>query len=252
MMAAVAAFLLWSYVNTADERARADAEPVEVWVSSGAIPQGMTMETALARDLIELAQVPSVNRPADAIVTLEQISGLATLYPVLSQVVLQQGMWGDPTSIEANFDVDEGQVALSLQVGVPEGVSGFLDQGDQIGIIAHIDAQLPSSGVALGPDGGVVTATEPQEVSVTTSQYVTDAEVLAVGQRVDATPGEAGGNSAESQPVGQVLVTVSVSPEDAERLVFATNEGAVYFTLLPDGGESGDTPGTQFDTLFDR
>lgn len=250
VLALVAAFLLWRYVSAADQRAQEGAELVDVFVATGGIPEGMTAQTAVSNRLIELDQLPSDNRPDTAITTYDEISGMAALAPIQDGAILQTGQFGDPTIADADFKLEEGQVAISLQAGIPEGVSGFLDQGDQVGIIAHIGAPLATSEVVLGPDGAPVIATAQPEVDVvTTSKYVTSAEILAIGQRIISTDDE--GNQAEGvETGGQVLVTLSVTPTDAERLVFANNEGIMHFTLLPEGEELGDTPGATFDNLF--
>lgn len=251
VLAIVAAFLLWRYVSAADQRAQEGAELVDVFVAIQGIPEGTTAQTAVANQLIELDQVPSVNRPDSAITTLEEIFGLAAIAPIQDGAILQAEMFGDPTIADADFDLVEGQVAISLQVGIPEGVSGFLNQGDRVGVIAHIDAQPATADVVPGPDGGVVAATQQPEIDITTSKYLTDGDVLAIGQRVITTDAE--GNQADQvDQTGQVLVTLAVTPEAAEQLVFANNEGIMHFTLLPEGGELGDTPGTTYDTLFGR
>jgi len=251
VLALVAAFLLWRYVNAADQRALEGAELVDVFVAVGGIPEGTTAQTAVSNRLIELDQLPSDNRPDTAITTLDEISGLAALAPIQDGAILQSGQFGDPTIADADFKLEEGQVAVSLQVGIPEGVSGFLDQGDTVGVIAHIDAQLANANVELGPDGSPVVSTAQPEVDTTTSKYLTAAEILAIGQRIISTDAE--GNQAEGvETGGQVLVTLSVTPTDAERLVFANNEGIMHFTLLPEGEELGETPGTTYDTLFNQ
>ena len=74
-------------------------------------------------------------------------------------------------------------------------------------------------------------------------------EVLAIGRRVISQDAE--GNQQDTvEQTEQVLATLAVEPALAERLTFAYNEGILHFTLLPEGGEIGQTPGATFDTLF--
>jgi Flp pilus assembly protein CpaB len=63
-----------------------------------------------------------------------------------------------------------------------------------------------------------------------------DVEVLAVGRRV-VQEGED-----QVQQTEQVLMTLALEPEDAERLVFAYNNGSLHFTLLPPESEDPDDP----------
>jgi Flp pilus assembly protein CpaB len=93
---------------------------------------------------------------------------------------------------------------------------------------------------------------EPTQ-SVVTQYLLQDVEVLAVGRRV-VTEGED-----QVQQTEQMLMTLALDPEDAERLVFAWNNGTLHFTLLPPEVEGSEipilerpveTPGRSFDTIF--
>lgn len=253
VLALVAAVLLWRYVRAADQRALEGATIVDVFVATAGIAEGTTTQTAVQQDLIEVDQVPNDVRPPGAVTNIEDLNGLAAAAPIQPGAILQLGMFADPTELATQFrELREGEVAISLQVGIPEGVAGNLSQGDQVAIITHIDAQLATTTVTTGPDGGVIEATEQPEVSVTTSQYLTDAEILSVGQRVATTTAEGETAPQNQQDTGSTLVTLAVTLEDAERLVFANNEGIFHFTLLPEGAELGDTPGVTFDSLFPR
>lgn len=249
-LAAAGAFVLWRYVAAADQRASEDARLVDVWVASGGIPAGTTAQAAFSQQLIVADQLPEVNRPPGAITNLDQIRDLAAVGQILEGTVLQVGQWDDPTMADVDLGVPEDRVALSLQVGIPQGLSGYLAQGDRVGLIAHIDAAPSTTATDIGPDGNPTEVAVESEVSETRAGFlVRDAEVLAVGRRVVVT--DAQGNPADQvQQTDQVLATLAVTPQDAEKLVFASNEGQLYVTLLPPSGNLADTPGATFDDLF--
>lgn len=249
VLALVAAFLIWRYVGAADQRAQVDAELVDVYVATGSIPEGLTAQNANQQGLIEIDEVPTANRPDTAVTNLGDIAGLVSGGTIPAGAFIQTDQWVESTLAGADLDVDEGLVGVSLQVGIPEGLSGYLAPGDDVAIISHIDAQLQTTEVTEGPDGGVITASEVPEVTVTKSQFVGAGEVLTIGRRVISQDAE--GNQDDSvQQTEQVLATVAVEPAVAERLVFAYNEGLLHFTLLPEGGQLADTNGATFDTLF--
>ncbi|MBY5162896.1 Flp pilus assembly protein CpaB [Salsipaludibacter albus] len=252
VLALIAAFLIWRYVNTADQRAQEGAELVDVFVASGGIPEGTTAQSAVSQNLIELDQVPTDVRPENAITSLEQISGLAATADIEPGSFIQQGQWGDPTIIDADFEVPEGLVAISLQVGIPEGLSGYLTQGDRVAVIAHIQAPPSTTSTTIGPDGNPVEETvEDAELDTTRAEFVArDGVVLTVGQRTIATNEEGTQEDEIQTDEALVLATVAVTPEDAEKLVFSSNEGLLHFALLPETGELPDTPGRTFDDLF--
>lgn len=250
VLAAVAVFAIWRYVDGLREEAFQDAELVEVFVSKGIIPAGTRAEAAINQGLIERDEIPTANRPEGAITSLDQISGLAAIDRILTGEVIQRASFGDPTTSAVNFEVPEDLQAISLEVGIPPGVAGYIQVGDHISVIAHIAAPPPTEPV-IGPDGNVVQPTTPTDAATETrSQFVVqDVEVLAVGRRVVVT-NEQGQTQDQVQQTESVLVTVAVDADQAERLVFSLNEGSLYFTLLAEGYEPGPTTGRTFDNLF--
>lgn len=242
-------FLLWRYVAAADQRAQEGAVLTDVFIATGGIPQGTTAQAAVQNDLIVLDQVPAANVPQGAVSRLEQISGQVATAAILPGEVIQTARFGDPTLANAVVDIPPDRVAMSLQVGVPEGVAGYLTPGDRIGVIGHlaVDAQDPP---VVGPDGEVIGGGGVDSQASFESNYVaTDVEVLAVGQRVIGTD-QAGNEVDQVQQTELVLVTVAVTPADAERLTFMHYQGQMYFTALPEGFEVPDTQGQDAESVF--
>lgn len=251
VLAGIATFAIYQYVDGLREEAFQEAELVEVYVASEVIPAGTAAETVVSRGLVEVDDIPREDRPNNAITSLDQIQGLVTLDRVLPGEVIQAGRFGDPASAGATgFEIPEDRQAISIEVGVPPGVAGFIRPQDRISVIAHIAAPAPAE-VVLGPDGTPVEPAQAGDAAEETrSQFVVqDIEVLAVGRRV-VTTNEQGQTQDQVQQTESILTTVAVTDEDAERLVFALNEGSLYFTLLPEGYESAQTPGRTFDDLF--
>ena len=252
VLAGVATFAIFRYVDGLRNEAFQEAELVEVYTATGLIPAGTNASAAINQGLIEVADVPREDRPDNAITSLEQVQGLVTLDRILPGDVIQAARFGDPaTAAAAGFEIPEGLQAISVEVGIPPGVAGFIRPQDQISVIAHIAAPAPTD-VTLGPDGQPLEATGTDAAAETRSQFVVQGiDVLAVGRRV-VTTNEQGQNQDQVQQTESVLVTVAVTDEQAERLVFALSEGSLYFTLLPEGYEPQDTPGRTFDNLFAR
>lgn len=252
MLAGVATFAIFQYVDGLRDEAFREAELVEVYVASETIPAGTAAQTVISQGLVEVADVPREDRPSNAITSLEQIQGLVSLERVLADEVIQAGRFGDPaTAAATGFEIPEDRQAISLEVGIPPGVAGFIRPQDHISVIAHIAAPAPSD-VVLGPDGAPVetAAQEGDAAQETRAQFVVqDVEVLAVGRRV-VTTNEQGQTQDQVQQTESILATLAVTDQDAERLVFALNEGSLYFTLLPEGYEPEETPGRTFDDLF--
>jgi pilus assembly protein CpaB len=240
VLALIATAAITMYIRGIEARAFDDAEMVEVFVAQEEIPAGITAGSASEAGAIDREDRPRVSVPAGAIASLEEIAGLVTADPILQGEVLVRGRWVDPADARATgIEIPEGFEAISVQVGIPPGVAGFIRAGDEVSLIATLTGAAPDE---EDDEDGVDQADE------TRSQYLLQGiEVLAVGQRVATA--EDGDDIQEG--TGQVLMTVALEPADAERLVFAIENASLYFTLLPEDAEPADTPGRTFGNLFD-
>jgi pilus assembly protein CpaB len=257
ILAAIAAWALLSYVRGVEARTQEDFEPVDAFVAIETIVAGTSAEAATAAGQIEARSIPQVAVPDNAIGTLTQIEGLVAVVDILPGEVIIADRFGDAvaeTTQRGLREIPPGAEAISVEVTVPQGVAGFINAGDQVSIIAELI--LPGDDPA--PDDEADEATEEADAAdLPLAQYLLqDVEVLAVGRRL-AQVGEDGED--QVQTTEQVLMTLALVPADAEKLVFANNNGVLYFTLLPP--ESPDpeveaperpiaTPGRTFDNIF--
>lgn len=244
VLAGVATYAIWNYVQGLEEQAFEDAELVEVFVAQDEIAEGLSAGAAEEAGLIDRDTIPNRNVPDGAITTLEQIDGLVAGSDISRNEVIVEGRFVDPDEVaEAVLDIPEDFEALSVQVGIPPGVAGFIRPGHEVSLIATVES--PEL-VDEEPDDPDDPDAEPEASELRTQYLLQNIQVLAVGQRVATEEGddvEEGG--------GSVLLTVALEPEDAERLVFAIETASLYFTLLPDDAEPADTPGRTIDDLFD-
>lgn len=125
--------------------------------------------------------------------------------------------------------IPSGRRAFALPTD--DGVAGLIHPNDWVDVIATFD---------LGTEA---------QVKRTTMTLVEGAQVLAVGSSVaDLLPqkkqkGERSGifseqTTAVSKPRG--LITIAVTPTEAQKLAFAVQSGAVAFAVAPFGGEQSD------------
>lgn len=251
VLAGVATFSIFQYTQGLRDEAFEEADLVEVFVAKGVIPAGTSAGAALSQGLIERGDLPREDLPNGAITATDQIQGLVTLDRILTGEVILRPRFGDPaTAAATGFEIPEGLMAMAIEVQVPPGVAGFVKPQDHISVIAHVEVpEVPDP--VIGPDGTLTQppATEDGPVATRSQFVVQDIEVLAVGRRVVTTNAQ-GQNQDQVTQTESVLVTVAVTDQDAERLVFSLSEGSLYFTLLSEGYEAQDTPGRTFDDLF--
>lgn len=241
VLAAVATVAITTYVRGIEQRAFDDAELVEVFVAQEEIPAGMSSTGASEAGLIGRDRAPRASVPDGAITALDQLDGQVALERILVGETIVRGRWADPAVATRVLDIPEGFEAISVEVGVPPGVAGFVEGGDQVSLIVTV--QEPPT-VTTDADG-----TETEEPGEIRTQYLLQSiQVLAVGQRRTTTED---GEEGAPQTASQILMTLALEPEDAERLVFAVENGSLYFTLLPEDAEPVATPGRTLDDLFE-
>src|SRR5437763_284120 len=81
---------------------------------------------------------------------------------------------------------------------------------------------------AVPKTGATAAATTP-----TVKYLLQNVKVLAVGQFAVTTAANGSTTSTTQQTAGQVLLTLAVTPVQAEKLVLANLQGQLYFALLP-------------------
>lgn len=248
LLAAAATFAIYRYVDGLRDQAYEGAELVEVFVAQGIIPSGASAQAAIDQGFIQRSEVPRESRPDGAITALDQIQGLVALDRILPGDVIQRARFGDPaTAAATGFEIPEDRQAISFQVGIPPGVAGFIRVGDRISVIAHIAVPEPGDQV-IGPDGTLVPADDAALAEVRSQFLMQDIEVLAVGRRVVVE--QEGQQQDQIQQTEAILLTVAVTGDQAEQLVFGQAEGSLYLTLLPEGFEPEETEGRTFENLF--
>jgi pilus assembly protein CpaB len=242
VLAGVATFLLINFVNSADERARTGEELATVFVAQGDITAGTSADDAAAQGLIAQDDVPARTVPAGAIGSLESIAGQVAVGPIFEGEILVAGRFGSTAaSATGLIDIPEGLQAVTVDAGVLEGVAGFVQAGDQVSVVA------------------TVTDVDEEDGSeeARTQYLLQNAQVLAVGRRVPAQQTEDGAGEDQIQQQGERYVfTLGMDPVSIEQLIFAYQQGQVWFTLLPDSDDGEDlpevdTPGRTLTDLFD-
>ena len=232
-LAALATIALISYIRGLEDKAFENTEIVEVFVAKQDIAAGVTGDTAGQQGLIERRTVPARVRPVGAITSLEEISGkFAAVQIFKDEVIVGQRFVAQGTAVKGVLPIPEGQQAVSVQVGTPNGVAGFIQPGDQVSIVVQANR---TTGRTTGP----------------TVQYLLqNVNVLAVGSRIVTTTAATTNNQQPQENVACCLLTLALSAGQVEQLVFSSLNGQLYFTLLPDKSPRANTPGRNIANLF--
>src|SRR4051794_37513295 len=92
----ISAYLVFNYVNSADDRAQGDAKRVPALVVKKDIPQGMTGAEAQAQDYIKRTEIQSEFKPATALNDPSVIETKVAVSNLAAGQVLVDGMFADP------------------------------------------------------------------------------------------------------------------------------------------------------------
>jgi pilus assembly protein CpaB len=166
------------------------------------IPEGQTIPT----EALEEREIEQSKIPQDALTSASLAAGRVAKYGIpTGQIVSQHDLAPQGISLGFESRLKEGMRAITFGVDNNSGVAGFVAPESHVDIIAMVGS---------GAD-------------VKARPVLSDVEVIAIGTTYQKTPG-----ATTAQPTGSV--TVTVTPEDAEKLIKAMTAAKLYLTLRND------------------
>lgn len=212
----------------------AGARKVKVVVAADTIPAGTVISRADlgSLDVFESAAGSHAVRPED----VDFIIGKKTVFPLKLKEVVSWSFveGGAPAAAGLSSLVTPGLRAVSLPIGGAQAVSGMVRPSDRIDVLGTFS--FPSK-------------TQPEVMENVTLTVLQDVTVLATGQTT-ARQLQGSRNTRAAAGAGYSTVTLEVSAEEAELLVFAQQmRGSLTLTLRNPGDVSWkrDLPSVNFD-----
>jgi len=244
LLAALATIALISYINGLEDKTLEGQTPEDVFVAKQDIPAGVSGDTASQQGLIEKRTVPQKFVPAGAITTLQDISGKIAIVQIFKDEIIVGPRFAAEGTATRVLPIPTGKQAISVQVATAPAVAGFIQPGDKISVMVQINR------VAQTANGTPIK--NPALNGPFVHYLLQGIDVLAVGSRVvsSAAATNANGQPANAEQTGCCLLTVALTPAQAEQLVFAINNGQIYLTLLPDRAPVASTAGRTATNLF--
>jgi pilus assembly protein CpaB len=200
-MALVVSLVVTFFLYTRIKRQFAlNAQPVKIVAASRSLEPGK----ALTIEDVRLADWP-VNVPLSGAVNKpENVLGRIVLYPIAAQEPIRETLLAVAgATVGLTAKIPDGMRAVAIQTNEVNNVSGFLFPG------CRVDAL-----VTFRPENG------KESLTATVLQNV---EVLSTGEKLEPDP--------SGKPLNVKQVTVLLTPDDAEKLVLAANQGTVQFVL---------------------
>lgn len=229
VLGGIAAVLAAQYLSSARSTIEAESEPVEVLVATEDIPRGLAAEELLAKKLITLQKVPQRFVAAGAISSEKAIEGRVLADPLSAGEQVTQSRFELPSTAGLAYSIPGELTGLSIPVDEVQGVSGLVKPGDHVTLYVTFDEDQNAGTPAI------------------TRMLVSDCKVLAVGAALRAESSadankdgtDSGGALSTSRSqnseadLNARTLTLAVSVSDAERIVFAEEQGSVWCALLP-------------------
>ena len=283
ILAGLAAWAVWNYLQNVENEIIEGQEIVEVYRAGEAIAEGTDGAILLSDfnsggELIEQGEDQAEDVPDGAVTTAEQLnqvlSNRVAAGPISAGSILTESQW---TSITVDIvplaeEIPSGKQAMTVSVDNVKGVNGFVEPGDQVNMIITIDLPedlLPDelSGIAEQPVAPPEEGAPPVEETVgvvTYSRFVLQAlPVLATGRDIrpdeqapetvevdDPTGVGPDGQPAEADTGNDTIFTLEVTPEQAERIAYAFENGSIWLTLVPGDFVEVETTGVTILNLF--
>jgi pilus assembly protein CpaB len=160
----------------------------------------------LRRDDVRIVDWPANAVPAGAVSDPNEVVGRGLVLPVIqNEPILPMKLASKEAGGGLPPAIPPGLRAVSVRVNEVIGVAGYVLPGTRVDVVA------------------TVSPTE-QHKDITSKVVLTNVQVLAAGTKIDR-------DTDGGKPIAVSVVTLLVSPEEAERLTLASTEGKIQLAL---------------------
>jgi pilus assembly protein CpaB len=195
------AFATYNYVQRIP--AHAVAMPTRLVVVAAA---NLDVGAEIKRDDVRTIEWPADSVPAAAMGKVDDVIGRGLILPVMQDELITDGKMA-PKGAGAGLPptITPGMRAVSVRVNEVIGVAGYVLPGTWVDVVA------------------IVSPTQ-QPTDITSKVILTNVQVLAAGTKIER-------ETDKDKPMPVTVVTLLVSPEEAERLTLASTEGKIQLAL---------------------
>jgi pilus assembly protein CpaB len=147
----------------------------------------------------------SSDQPVDSAFMKESdVSGRVAVYPIPEgMIVSDKSLAGPGSTLGLPTKIPSGMRAIAIRTDEVSDLGGFVFPGAHVDVLATLHAPMPAG---------------DETVTV-----LTDAEVLATGKQMVPNP--------DGKPEAVQVVTLLVTPEQAQKVALAQQQGAIHLAL---------------------
>jgi pilus assembly protein CpaB len=233
VVAALGTGLIFAYVHNIDNKAIADQQPQQILIAKSEIPAGTSVQDAASKGAfqqVEMAKKYVVQGALSDTTPINNQIALAPIYP--GQQVLSQ-MFGAQGSTSA-LPIPNNDMAISVALTDPARVAGFVEPGSSVAIFATVN---PSAGGAT---------------TQTTRLLLPRVQVIAVGPTTTTSQTTTNTQTGQTntEQISRAILTLAVNQVEAQQVIFAQQQGQLYFGLLTANSKVASGKGVDARNLF--
>jgi pilus assembly protein CpaB len=225
-LAILGAALVFLYAHSLQGSAgAATGTDVAAFVAKTPIPSGTKADSLTT--YVKGQAVPASARPADALTSLSQIANLQTLRNISAGEVVAVSQFGTAGAATATttastdgLAIPAGKNAITVTAPVPQAVAGYVSAGDLVNIY--------------------MTGKGDQSARLLLSHVAVLAVVPANTPKI----------AAAAPPTTDINFTLALSPQDAEKVIFAQTYEALWYGLVHPGDGPATSAGQTLKSLF--
>ncbi len=243
VLALVGAVMVFSYANGAETRAVQRLDPIDVLVVQQAVPAGTPVAELTAS--VALKSLPGASVAQTALKDLDSSQGLVTAVDLVpgEQLVTERLVTPDDLVTPGSVEVPKGLHEISILVEPQRIAGGRVAPGDYVGVFMSMGSGEAEEG-AEGEDGGGGGSESTQlvvpRVLVSAVQRAPEPAPVAAAEGVEMTEEEKAAAEAKALPSGSLMVTIALNPDQATRLVFASEFESIWLSKAT--AAEGDAP----------
>ena len=228
----------------ADAAAAAEKRKVEIEKMKATVPvvfvsRDISKRTSITNEDVKLIDVPERDFPKlEYVSSVEEVVGKISLVDMYSrEAILRSRVAGKDKVTSLSFLVPKGMRAISVKINTVDACGGFLKQNDIVDILATFKVSDPA---------------HPGSRSTVSTNFLRNVKVLAVdkdyripGSKSTEEEEEAKKKDKNKKGSGTLqalakvsVVTLLLSPEDAERAVIASETASIKMILPSQGQDS--------------
>jgi pilus assembly protein CpaB len=232
-VAGLGTLLVFLYVRTADNRAQASVDAVQVLTANEQIAAGESYDAALAAGKITPKGVARSQLLDSVVTSTDALKGTVALQAIFpGEQIVSDKFGATAEASSALGTIPEGKLAMTVNLTDPDRVAGFLKPGAEVAIFVTAVSGRGSSEAEAQAD------TQPR-----TNLLLPKVTVIGVGDTTaTTTTTTTSDGTQQTEQVPRTLLTVAVTTPEAQKLILASKAFEVTFALLSKNSDVGEGP----------